>query len=73
MESLPLAKRYAEAYYFSSGLVTTMAYGDVVGKNYIEDAYVMVLLVLSTIIIAYLFEQFLIMVGDNRFAFDVIV
>ena len=50
-----------------------MAYGDVVGKNYIETAYVLVLLVLSPIIVAYLLEQFLIMVGNNRFALDIIV
>jgi hypothetical protein len=55
------------AFYFSSGLVTSIAYGDIVGKNYIEDAYVLILLVLSTIVIAFILEEFMIMVGNNRF------
>jgi len=42
------------AFYFSSGLVTTIAYGDIVGKNYIEDAYVTVLMVASTIVVAFI-------------------
>ena len=56
------------AFYFSSGLVSTIAYGDIVGKNWIEDTYVIILLVLSTIIVAFILEEFMIMVGDNRFA-----
>ncbi len=31
------------ALYFANGLVTTIAFGDIVGRNYIEDAYVMIL------------------------------
>lgn len=46
--------KYIYAYYFSSGLVSTIAYGDVVGKNWIEDAYTLVLLVFSTITVAFL-------------------
>jgi hypothetical protein len=42
------------AFYFSNGLVTTIAYGDIVGENYIEDAYVAVLMVASTVMVAFL-------------------
>lgn len=55
------------AFYFANGLVSTIAYGDIVGKNYIEDAYVIVLLVASTILIAFLLEEFIIMLKDNSF------
>lgn len=55
------------AFYFSNGLVTTIAYGDIIGKNYIEDAYVGVLMVVSTILIAFLLEEFIIMLKDNSF------
>lgn len=68
IEMLGEVERYIMAFYFSSGLVTTIAYGDIVGKNYIEDGYVTVLLVLSTIVVAFILEEFMIMVGDNRFA-----
>lgn len=61
------------AFYFSNGLVSTIAYGDIVGENYIEDAYVTFLMVVSTIVVAFLLEEFLIMVEDNRFAiYDII-
>ena len=55
------------AFYFANGLVTTIAYGDIVGKNYIEDAYVGVLMVVSTIGVAFLLEEFMIMLRDNSF------
>ena len=55
------------AFYFANGLVSTIAYGDIVGKNYIEDAYVGVLMVASTILIAFLLEGFIIMLKDNSF------
>jgi len=55
------------AFYFANGLVSTIAYGDIVGKNYIEDAYVGVLMVASTILVAFLLEEFIIMLKDNSF------
>jgi hypothetical protein len=55
------------AFYFANGLVSTIAYGDIVGKNYIEDAYVGVLMVVSTILVAFLLEEFIIMLKDNSF------
>jgi len=55
------------AFYFANGLVSTIAYGDIVGKNYIEDAYVGVLMVDSTILVAFLLEEFIIMLKDNSF------
>lgn len=56
------------AFYFSNGLVSTIAYGDIVGQNYIEDIYVTILMVVSTVMVAFLLEEFMIMVEDNRFA-----
>lgn len=61
-------ERYIMAFYFSNGLVTTIAYGDIVGENYIESIYVAILMVVSTVMVAFLLEEFMIMVEDNRFA-----
>lgn len=47
-------ERYIMAFYFSNGLVTTIAYGDIVGENYIEDIYVTILMVVSTVMVAFL-------------------
>jgi hypothetical protein len=56
------------ALYFGNGLITTIAYGDIVGKNWIEDAYVGVMMIVSTLVVAFLLEEFMIMVEDNRFS-----
>ena len=61
------------AFYFGNGLITTIAYGDIVGKNWIEDAYVGIMMIVSTLVVAFLLEEFLIMVEDNRFSLYEIV
>ena len=53
---LDSVNRYIMAYYFANGLVTTEAYGDIVGQNYFEDIFVMILMILSTIMIAFFLE-----------------
>jgi hypothetical protein len=47
-------ERYIMAYYFANGLVTSIAYGDIVGMNYIENAYMLILMVVSTAVMAFL-------------------
>lgn len=56
--------RYVYAMYYSFALVSTIAFGDIVGKNYFEDVkyhlrqiYVMILIILSTIVISLVIEQ----------------
>lgn len=50
--------------YYIFSLISTIAFGDIIGKNYIEDvclvpmqAYVLILIILSTIVIAIIIEQ----------------
>lgn len=50
--------------YYIFALISTIAFGDIIGKNYVEDvpfsltkAYVMILIIMSTITISIIIEQ----------------
>ena len=51
---MPDLQKYVMALYFGNGLVSTMAYGDIVGQNWIESMFVGVLMVLSTVMVAFI-------------------
>ena len=44
------------ALYFGNGLVSTIAYGDIVGQNWIESTFVGIMMIVSTVMVAFLLE-----------------
>lgn len=57
--ALPWYLQYNYIMYYSVGVITAIAYGDITPKNPIEVAYTIVAMIVQTVLAGYIFSEFI--------------